>query len=208
MKGTLPFSLETEVSNLCSDFSNLITFPSHASPSLSVYLCLCACAHAQVCVMNVMNTFTKWFYPSVFWGSSLDGCVHFMGSPCILPQWKYEHPWDPKWFGWEVSLEGNSVVSHRFEEFWQQHWGDVGLQSQIRKSSCIRHNNFTSTLPLSSSSMGYCVLVAHGLGRLCSLMGRWGTTVLSISMLLLLLLFSWKTVQQNHVWLSREALFR
>ncbi|XP_022605537.1 transmembrane and TPR repeat-containing protein 1 [Seriola dumerili] len=57
-------------------------------------------------------------------------------------------------------------------------------------------------------SMGYCILVAHGLGRLCSVVGRWGTTVLSVSMLLLLLLFSWKTVQQNHVWLSREALFR
>ncbi|XP_029016223.1 protein O-mannosyl-transferase TMTC1 isoform X2 [Betta splendens] len=57
-------------------------------------------------------------------------------------------------------------------------------------------------------SMGYCVLVAHGLGRLYSVLGRWGTTVLSVSMLLLLLLFSWKTVQQNQVWLSREALFR
>ncbi|XP_034719064.1 protein O-mannosyl-transferase TMTC1 [Etheostoma cragini] len=57
-------------------------------------------------------------------------------------------------------------------------------------------------------SMGYCILVAHGLGRLYSVVGRWGTTVLSVSMLLLLLLFSWKTVQQNRVWLSREALFR
>uniref|UniRef100_A0A3Q3KLW4 dolichyl-phosphate-mannose--protein mannosyltransferase n=1 Tax=Monopterus albus TaxID=43700 RepID=A0A3Q3KLW4_MONAL len=56
-------------------------------------------------------------------------------------------------------------------------------------------------------SMGYCILVAHGLGRLCSVVGRWGTTVLSIFMLLLFLLFSWKTLQQNHVWLSREALF-
>uniref|UniRef100_A0A665TFI4 dolichyl-phosphate-mannose--protein mannosyltransferase n=1 Tax=Echeneis naucrates TaxID=173247 RepID=A0A665TFI4_ECHNA len=27
-------------------------------------------------------------------------------------------------------------------------------------------------------SMGYCILVAHGLGRLCSVVGRWGTTVL------------------------------
>lgn len=57
-------------------------------------------------------------------------------------------------------------------------------------------------------SMGYCILVVHGLGRLCSVVGRWGTTVLSVSVLLLLLLFSWKTVQQNHVWLSREVLFR
>ncbi|XP_076023604.1 protein O-mannosyl-transferase TMTC1 isoform X2 [Genypterus blacodes] len=57
-------------------------------------------------------------------------------------------------------------------------------------------------------SMGCCILVVHGLSRLCSMLGRWGTTVLSISMLLLLLLFSWRTVQQNHVWLSREALFR
>ncbi|KAM9327505.1 protein O-mannosyl-transferase TMTC1 isoform 1-T1 [Pholidichthys leucotaenia] len=57
-------------------------------------------------------------------------------------------------------------------------------------------------------SMGYCILVAHGLGRLCAVVGRWGTTVLSLSVLMLLLLFSWKTVQQNTVWVSREALFR
>ncbi|XP_038852573.1 protein O-mannosyl-transferase TMTC1-like isoform X1 [Salvelinus namaycush] len=57
-------------------------------------------------------------------------------------------------------------------------------------------------------SMGYCILVAHGLGRLCSVVGRWGTTALTVSTLLLLLLFSWKTIQQNDIWLSREALFR
>ncbi|XP_008399435.1 transmembrane and TPR repeat-containing protein 1 isoform X2 [Poecilia reticulata] len=57
-------------------------------------------------------------------------------------------------------------------------------------------------------SMGYCILVAAGLGRLFSVAGRWGTTLLSVFMLLLILLFSWKTVQQNNVWLSREALFR
>ncbi|XP_053271251.1 protein O-mannosyl-transferase TMTC1 isoform X7 [Pleuronectes platessa] len=57
-------------------------------------------------------------------------------------------------------------------------------------------------------SMGYCILMAHGMGRLCAVVGRWGTTVLSVSMLLLLLLFSWKTIQQNHVWLTREALFQ
>uniref|UniRef100_A0A3Q3BFX1 dolichyl-phosphate-mannose--protein mannosyltransferase n=1 Tax=Kryptolebias marmoratus TaxID=37003 RepID=A0A3Q3BFX1_KRYMA len=56
-------------------------------------------------------------------------------------------------------------------------------------------------------SMGYCILVAHGFGRLCSVAGRWGTVLLSGSMFLLLLLFSWKTVQQNKVWHSREALF-
>ncbi|KAG5830560.1 hypothetical protein ANANG_G00312000 [Anguilla anguilla] len=57
-------------------------------------------------------------------------------------------------------------------------------------------------------SMGYCILVVHGLNRLCSLAGRWGCTALTVSMPLLLLLFSWKTVQQNEIWLSREALFR
>ncbi|XP_030643209.1 protein O-mannosyl-transferase TMTC1 [Chanos chanos] len=57
-------------------------------------------------------------------------------------------------------------------------------------------------------SMGYCILVVHGLNRLCSVVGRWGATALTVSMLLLLLLFSWKTVQQNEIWLSREALFR
>lgn len=57
-------------------------------------------------------------------------------------------------------------------------------------------------------SMGYCILVVHGLNRLCALVGRWGAAALTVSMLLLLLLFSWKTVLQNEVWLSREALFR
>uniref|UniRef100_A0A3P9MLB2 dolichyl-phosphate-mannose--protein mannosyltransferase n=1 Tax=Oryzias latipes TaxID=8090 RepID=A0A3P9MLB2_ORYLA len=57
-------------------------------------------------------------------------------------------------------------------------------------------------------SMGYCILVTYGLGRLCSTAAGWSATLLKGSMLLLLLLFSWKTVQQNTVWLSREALFR
>ncbi|XP_028811163.1 protein O-mannosyl-transferase TMTC1-like [Denticeps clupeoides] len=57
-------------------------------------------------------------------------------------------------------------------------------------------------------SMGYCILMVHGLHRLYSMSGRWGATILSASTLLLLLLFSWKTVQQNETWLSREALFR
>ncbi|KAJ8006454.1 hypothetical protein DPEC_G00107430 [Dallia pectoralis] len=57
-------------------------------------------------------------------------------------------------------------------------------------------------------SMGYCILVVYGLGRLCSVVGRRGNTALTVSILLVLLLFSWKTVQQNEIWLSREALFR
>ncbi|XP_056443855.1 protein O-mannosyl-transferase TMTC1 [Gadus chalcogrammus] len=57
-------------------------------------------------------------------------------------------------------------------------------------------------------SMGYCILVVHGLGRLWSLVGRGGAAALSLSLLLLLLVFSLKTVHQNHTWLSREALFR
>lgn len=57
-------------------------------------------------------------------------------------------------------------------------------------------------------SMGYCVLISHGLTRLSSVIGRWGSMVLGVPTLLLLLLFSWKTVTQNQVWLNREALFR
>ncbi|XP_027007329.1 protein O-mannosyl-transferase TMTC1 isoform X1 [Tachysurus fulvidraco] len=57
-------------------------------------------------------------------------------------------------------------------------------------------------------SMGYCILVVHGLNRLCAVLSRLGAAALTVSMLLLILLFSWKTVQQNEIWLSREALFR
>ncbi|EMP28542.1 Transmembrane and TPR repeat-containing protein 1 [Chelonia mydas] len=56
--------------------------------------------------------------------------------------------------------------------------------------------------------MGYCILFVHGLKKLCAWLNRWGTTALTLSALLLLLLFSWKTVKQNEIWLSRESLFR
>uniref|UniRef100_A0A8C3SLZ5 dolichyl-phosphate-mannose--protein mannosyltransferase n=1 Tax=Chelydra serpentina TaxID=8475 RepID=A0A8C3SLZ5_CHESE len=55
-------------------------------------------------------------------------------------------------------------------------------------------------------SMGYCILFVHGLKKLCTWLNRWGATALTLSTLLLLL-FSWKTVKQNEIWLSRESLF-
>ena len=58
------------------------------------------------------------------------------------------------------------------------------------------------------SSMGYCILFVHGLSKLCAWLNRCGATTLSVSTVLLLLLFSWKTVKQNEIWLSRESLFR
>uniref|UniRef100_A0A8C3IV70 dolichyl-phosphate-mannose--protein mannosyltransferase n=1 Tax=Chrysemys picta bellii TaxID=8478 RepID=A0A8C3IV70_CHRPI len=57
-------------------------------------------------------------------------------------------------------------------------------------------------------SMGYLILFVHGLKKLCAWLNRWGATALTLSALLLLLLFSWKTVKQNEIWLSRESLFR
>ncbi|XP_003220872.3 protein O-mannosyl-transferase TMTC1 [Anolis carolinensis] len=56
-------------------------------------------------------------------------------------------------------------------------------------------------------SMGYCILLVHGLNKLCTWLNKWGATAVTISALLLLL-FSWKTVKQNEIWLSRESLFR
>ncbi|XP_007941368.1 protein O-mannosyl-transferase TMTC1 [Orycteropus afer afer] len=57
-------------------------------------------------------------------------------------------------------------------------------------------------------SMGYCILFVHGLSKLCTWLNRCGVTTLIMSTVLLLLLFSWKTVKQNEIWLSRESLFR
>uniref|UniRef100_A0A8C3WSZ2 dolichyl-phosphate-mannose--protein mannosyltransferase n=1 Tax=Catagonus wagneri TaxID=51154 RepID=A0A8C3WSZ2_9CETA len=57
-------------------------------------------------------------------------------------------------------------------------------------------------------SMGYCILFVHGLSKLCTWLNRCGASTLSVSTVLLLLLFSWKTVKQNEIWLSRESLFR
>ncbi|XP_075796826.1 protein O-mannosyl-transferase TMTC1 isoform X5 [Pelodiscus sinensis] len=68
-------------------------------------------------------------------------------------------------------------------------------------------DNPASFSPYLLTSMGYCILFVHGLKKLCAWLNRWGTTVLTLSALLLLLLFSWKTVRQNEIWLSRESLF-
>ncbi|XP_060022618.1 protein O-mannosyl-transferase TMTC1 isoform X5 [Lagenorhynchus albirostris] len=57
-------------------------------------------------------------------------------------------------------------------------------------------------------SMGYCILFVHGMSKLCTWLNRCGAATLSVSTVLLLLLFSWKTVKQNEIWLSRESLFR
>ncbi|KAM4672190.1 protein O-mannosyl-transferase TMTC1 [Amazona ochrocephala] len=55
-------------------------------------------------------------------------------------------------------------------------------------------------------SMGYCILFVHGLRKLSTWLNKWRITVLTL-FALLLLLFSWKTVKQNEIWLSRESLF-
>ncbi|XP_048357181.1 protein O-mannosyl-transferase TMTC1 isoform X3 [Sphaerodactylus townsendi] len=56
-------------------------------------------------------------------------------------------------------------------------------------------------------SMGYCILLVHGLNKLCRWLNKWRATAMTMSALLLLL-FSWKTIKQNEIWLSRESLFR
>ncbi|XP_074925309.1 protein O-mannosyl-transferase TMTC1 isoform X6 [Chelonoidis abingdonii] len=68
-------------------------------------------------------------------------------------------------------------------------------------------DNPASFSPYLLTSMGYCILFVHGLKKLCAWLNRWGATALTLCALLLLLLFSWKTVKQNEIWLSRESLF-
>ncbi|NWI92173.1 TMTC1 protein, partial [Pitta sordida] len=55
-------------------------------------------------------------------------------------------------------------------------------------------------------SMGYCILFVHGLKKLSTWLNKWRITVLTL-FAFLLLFFSWKTVKQNEIWLSRESLF-
>ncbi|XP_025926176.1 transmembrane and TPR repeat-containing protein 1 [Apteryx rowi] len=55
-------------------------------------------------------------------------------------------------------------------------------------------------------SMGYCILFVHGLRKLSAWLDKWRITLLTL-FALVLLLFSWKTVKQNEIWLSRESLF-
>lgn len=57
-------------------------------------------------------------------------------------------------------------------------------------------------------SMGFCILCVHGLKRLSSRVGPRGSSAVTICFLLLLVLFSWKSVSQSECWRSRESLFR
>lgn len=57
-------------------------------------------------------------------------------------------------------------------------------------------------------SMGFCILCVHGLKRLSSRVGPRGSSAVTICFLLLLVLFSWKSVSQSKCWRSRESLFR
>ncbi|KAG8540957.1 hypothetical protein GDO81_029993 [Engystomops pustulosus] len=57
-------------------------------------------------------------------------------------------------------------------------------------------------------SMGFCILCVHGLSRLSSRVGPRGSSALTFCFLLLLVLFSCKSVSQSECWRSREALFR
>ncbi|OCT86252.1 protein O-mannosyl-transferase TMTC1 [Xenopus laevis] len=57
-------------------------------------------------------------------------------------------------------------------------------------------------------SMGFCILCVHGLKVLQSHVGQRRSLTLTLCFLVLLLLFSCKSVSQSECWRSREALFR
>ncbi|XP_069821677.1 protein O-mannosyl-transferase TMTC1 isoform X1 [Dendropsophus ebraccatus] len=57
-------------------------------------------------------------------------------------------------------------------------------------------------------SMGFCILCVHGMKRLSSRVGPRGSSAITSCFLLLLVLFSCKSVLQSECWRSREALFR
>ncbi|XP_032222074.1 protein O-mannosyl-transferase TMTC1 [Nematostella vectensis] len=66
-------------------------------------------------------------------------------------------------------------------------------------------------------SLGFCLLVIHGANKLCQWShqhkpGQRSATIpsklITFFLILLIVLFCWKTVDRNHVWKNRETLFR
>ncbi|XP_033101692.1 protein O-mannosyl-transferase TMTC1-like isoform X2 [Anneissia japonica] len=57
-------------------------------------------------------------------------------------------------------------------------------------------------------SMGYCILLVHGLWNMCNKVGKPLASAITFSVLLLVAMFAWRTVVRNSVWQSRESLFR
>ncbi|XP_071942177.1 protein O-mannosyl-transferase TMTC1-like [Antedon mediterranea] len=57
-------------------------------------------------------------------------------------------------------------------------------------------------------SMGYCILLVHGLWNMCNKVGKPLSSAITFSVLLLVAMFAWRTVVRNSVWHSRESLFR
>lgn len=55
-------------------------------------------------------------------------------------------------------------------------------------------------------SVGYCLLLGLGVGRLKRAKTYW--RIACVSLMLLLLVFSLKTIRRNRDWLNEEALYR
>ncbi|XP_078664197.1 protein O-mannosyl-transferase TMTC1-like isoform X2 [Branchiostoma floridae x Branchiostoma belcheri] len=57
-------------------------------------------------------------------------------------------------------------------------------------------------------SMGYFILLVHGIHNLCCALGKPASSLMTGCAVLLILLWGWKTVHRNPIWWTRESLFR
>ncbi|XP_066264640.1 protein O-mannosyl-transferase TMTC1-like isoform X1 [Branchiostoma lanceolatum] len=57
-------------------------------------------------------------------------------------------------------------------------------------------------------SMGYFILLVHGLHNLCCALGKPVSSLMTGCALLLIILWGWKTINRNPTWWTRESLFR
>ncbi|XP_077999994.1 protein O-mannosyl-transferase TMTC1-like [Glandiceps talaboti] len=58
-------------------------------------------------------------------------------------------------------------------------------------------------------SLGFCILVTHGIDNICKSCHKRALSMLCTGLVLLLaVLFTWRTIIRNPVWLTRESLFK
>nr|XP_006817999.1 PREDICTED: transmembrane and TPR repeat-containing protein 1-like [Saccoglossus kowalevskii] len=57
-------------------------------------------------------------------------------------------------------------------------------------------------------SLGFCVLVAHGLNSVCKSSNKNMSSAVTALVIAVALFFTWRTIIRNPVWHSREALFK
>ncbi|KAK3517804.1 hypothetical protein QTP70_018967 [Hemibagrus guttatus] len=124
-------------------------------------------------------------------GSALSPFLFAIVMDQLSEEVRQESPWTMMFAeGIVICSESREQVEENLER-WRFALERRGMKVSRSKTEymCVNEREGSGTV-----SMGYCILVVGWAEPACAVLSRWGAAALTVSMLLLLLLFSWRTV--------------